>query len=321
MKSKAMESVSTLFIESVIRILDDGDRCDVEEIPGRWGKCGRASRKKTGSLEIAFAPNEQNEWRLHYQLDGWPHLKTKKLSRKVFGDIARNILSIEFFTTDKVLDEDWQSIGPDDKDGLVTFLTNLDAPEKKVEFEPATRLMNPDSDTLLMARHPQFLANFSSLEMISIDQAPAGLVQQMLSTGRLRSVVIRNPVPASALPSKAWVEYFLSESCMELRAEIKGFKTILELIAQWKKMDPRTLPPKKVFLASDCSVRDMAKLGKTKIAVESADKKILRVIGGAKEITRLHRIDHPVQPGSRIYVAFSLRPRARQSGDVVMVLD
>uniref|UniRef100_A0A1I8AAW6 DUF504 domain-containing protein n=1 Tax=Steinernema glaseri TaxID=37863 RepID=A0A1I8AAW6_9BILA len=67
-------------------------------------------------------------------------------------------------------------------------------------------------------------------------------------------------------------------------------------------MDPRTLKHSKVFSELQCSPEGLGITGM--VAEESLPEKVRNMVGRHRHITSLHRIDHPVDPSSKIYVVY-----------------
>uniref|UniRef100_A0A1I7YT51 Cytidine deaminase n=1 Tax=Steinernema glaseri TaxID=37863 RepID=A0A1I7YT51_9BILA len=68
------------------------------------------------------------------------------------------------------------------------------------------------------------------------------------------------------------------------------------------------LAPGKIFKGINASPESFSQVGMTAIPVDSAEAEVLRTIENkvtyCEDITSIHRIDHPVDPRSTIYVVF-----------------
>uniref|UniRef100_A0A1I7YQD0 SERPIN domain-containing protein n=1 Tax=Steinernema glaseri TaxID=37863 RepID=A0A1I7YQD0_9BILA len=180
----------------------------------------------------------------------------------------------------------------------------LDAPEKTVDliageltFQAYEKLQSEDSE---------FWTSFSSVRLWSFNFSVVGqIVDDLLVTRRLQSITISQPVPESL--NVFCVEFFFSESCSRLTAFFAN-SVVLRVINRWKTMDTRGLAVNKILDGIRASPTELAQAGMREVDLNSAKRNILimvhRNVMELRDITSFHCIDHPVDPKSRIYVAF-----------------
>uniref|UniRef100_A0A1I7Y440 BACK domain-containing protein n=1 Tax=Steinernema glaseri TaxID=37863 RepID=A0A1I7Y440_9BILA len=114
-------------------------------------------------------------------------------------------------------------------------------------------------------------------------------------------------MPAT-LPASFLVDYFFSESCRWVSLTFEDLNVVLEIIDRWKKMDPRSLTPNKIFHGVRASQSSLKDVGMMQIPMLLVDiellQKIERKVVSRLLIKSLHRIDHPTDLSSKIYVIF-----------------
>uniref|UniRef100_A0A1I7ZZE8 AAA domain-containing protein n=1 Tax=Steinernema glaseri TaxID=37863 RepID=A0A1I7ZZE8_9BILA len=318
-----MERVPACFIESVLECSGYQVRKESEQLSGSWGRLGEVYFTKHGSVLLAYAPStdDRNEWRLYYSLSGFDHIKTRTLSREVVKEISKTILSIQLYvsTGSSRNDENWTSIGPQD-DNIVHLLTRLDAPFSLLDLDLMILRVYDRLDSKceeLVSRYPHLVRTFASVELGSFRPSFERLIQDMTSSGRLRSIDIKKQVPA-IVPSSFWVDYFFSKGCKTLKANFEDIGVVLGVINRWKEMDPQHLAHNKIFERIKASPKDLANVGLVAITEESILKNIQKITTRGS-IDSLHRINHPVDPRSMIYVAFLDNVRPSNPSDMERV--
>uniref|UniRef100_A0A1I7Z0S4 F-box domain-containing protein n=1 Tax=Steinernema glaseri TaxID=37863 RepID=A0A1I7Z0S4_9BILA len=298
-----MDAVPVCFIESVLRYSERFFKYDLhkesEQLSGLWGRIGEFYLQQGGHVILLYAPirGDRNECRLHYQIHGFNHIESRTLCPEVAKKISKTIMSIYLYIREGLDGEsEWTSINPEDDKGVVNLLMRLEAPSLELNLYPYDR----EYDSLrlkfekLMAKYPQLLRKFTSVELVSLEPPYAKLIQDMVSTGRLQSIEILGSVPA-ILPTSFWVDYFFSDSCTGLDATFEDFNVVLEVITRWKEMDPRHLTHIKSFGGIRASPEALADVGLKPDFTEPEHN----------DVTSFHLIDHPVDPSSFISVTFS----------------
>uniref|UniRef100_A0A1I7YSZ2 FBA_2 domain-containing protein n=1 Tax=Steinernema glaseri TaxID=37863 RepID=A0A1I7YSZ2_9BILA len=301
-----MDSVPARFIESVLQISPWPRSLDpTRKLPGRWGQLEEVYSKKRGVLHLTYRARDRNEGSFKYRLNGFAHIKTRTLSREVVKEMSKSIQEIHCFVLPSMRFGFYEETDLEEDDDTWELLLRLEAPVKILMFHTSYEL---DSKKASVSKSFQLFRTFTSLDMNSIDQAPVQLMEDILSSGRLQSITIREPVPAT-LPASAWVDCFFSESCSTLSVNFQDSAVIPKILEQWKKTDSRALASHKIIETP--SIPDASVIGMTTIQMESAEsaeviKKVESKIAGRINIRSLHLIDHPVDPSSKIYVVLQV---------------
>uniref|UniRef100_A0A1I7Z0J9 FBA_2 domain-containing protein n=1 Tax=Steinernema glaseri TaxID=37863 RepID=A0A1I7Z0J9_9BILA len=313
-----MDTVPCTFIESVFVRCGYSLTDQVEKLTGRWRKLVETYVKKCGSLELSYAPYDEKEWRLHYQLHGWPHIKTRTLTKEVVKEMSRNITVIFVNLMDSLEHPDG-SFDPNnrDDDAVLQLLTGLGAPKRRI-------FLNGDEDSYgtealkyaeMVSRYKCFLRPFQAVQMYFFDNLWVHcLVNDMVSHGKVVHIIIMNPV--SEISSRFWDDFFLSKTSRSFCGDFEHFDDILAIIRQWRNADPLHLVPHKLFKGigsqtEKTRVEDFVDVGMTPVPVESVGAELFERI--RREITRkdpsisLYRIDHLVDPSRKAYIVFEER--------------
>uniref|UniRef100_A0A1I8AC51 F-box domain-containing protein n=1 Tax=Steinernema glaseri TaxID=37863 RepID=A0A1I8AC51_9BILA len=328
-EANGMDCVPVTFMQAVLRNFYDGINSRVKGLPGIWGKVGQNFVKKSGVLELTFAPCDlaEKDWRLHYHLDDFEHIKTRTLSREVVKEMARSVkyihCSMSEYSIQRALDELWNSIAPNDVDQL-QLLVALDAPEKALDLTDMYSYFESSFNIDFYSKYSAFLRSFTSVIFENIDQEPfQRLAKDMIATGRMWWIDIWDQVPEH-MPASLWLDYFFSNSCKALEASFDDRSVVREAIDRWKSMDPRTLCASSRKVLCGRNVDALAGVDMKKIDVEAEAtlfEKIKRLERVVRPIVSLHRIDHPVDPGSSIYIVTLERRSYASSDDCVLVFE
>uniref|UniRef100_A0A1I8AJB0 F-box domain-containing protein n=1 Tax=Steinernema glaseri TaxID=37863 RepID=A0A1I8AJB0_9BILA len=285
-----MDQVPVTFIESVFRSFRKYDRKEVGKLPPLWRQVGEAWRWRSGRLSLTFSCGG-----LYYTLEGWPHIRTRTLSREVVSEMAKNISSVELRIRPNFLASPliWEHIPRAEEHNVMQLLRTLNAPLYRLEnLEWLPRMFPRDSDLL---KRFNSLAVHDDLE----------LLDQMISLRKLQFITISGNVPAQ-YDAKDLVDYFLSESCESLSAHFEDVGVVLQIINQWKEIDPQYLAPGKVLKGLHYSCKQLTHADM--IPMYSIDrklyKKIQRTVRSSCFIESLCRIEHPADPARRIYILF-----------------
>uniref|UniRef100_A0A1I7ZQ69 FTH domain-containing protein n=1 Tax=Steinernema glaseri TaxID=37863 RepID=A0A1I7ZQ69_9BILA len=325
-----MDTVPPYFIDSVMRSLASNERpwntiyvprSDQQELSGRWGRFRRKYRSESGGLEVIYAPDLRTEWKFYYKLHGFDHIKTRTLSPEVVKEMSKSISSFKFSVKQMFHFQCWSLIpqmhpyfreltviNPDDEEKVVRLLTWLDAPIKcfdashfKIDFEVHSNLVE---------KHPHFLQSFTSVKVRSLRQSLfLQLVQRMTFRETLQSIHI------SSVPERTstnfLVDYFFSQSCRRLTVDFPDFHVVRNILSRWKTINPRGLAAYKIFEGVGASPADLNEIGIIGIPISSIKVETLTVIEQKvvkrKNIKSIHRINHPVDKRSKIYLV-SLGP-------------
>uniref|UniRef100_A0A1I7XYD5 Transposable element protein n=1 Tax=Steinernema glaseri TaxID=37863 RepID=A0A1I7XYD5_9BILA len=309
-----MERVPVLFIESVLQSSGYLVRKWSKELSTIWGQLAEVFCRKDGVLYLCYAHYDESEWRLHYKLSGFDHIKTRTLSREVVKEISKTIASIQLYVSTGPCPnyEDWDSIHRQDENGKIQLLLGLDAPVRRLCFqmEKVEYTKYAKQCEEMISRYSQLFKAFTCVEMRFFESPFKRLVEDMVSSGRLWSMRVFRPViyGLCSTATSFWVDYFFSGSCRKLSANFPEFSVIQAVIDRWKKMDPRFLASDKIFTGIKASPNAFVNVGITWIPLKSVDAEVLRRIERKLvqrwSIQSLHCIDHPLEPSSRIYVVF-----------------
>uniref|UniRef100_A0A1I7ZIZ2 Reverse transcriptase n=1 Tax=Steinernema glaseri TaxID=37863 RepID=A0A1I7ZIZ2_9BILA len=290
-----MDAVPVCFIEAVLRRARRYNNHVhlLTKFSGLWGKLGMNYAKNSCYLQISICAIGERP------------MESRELSPEVLREKSKNIRSITFNISGISNShwDDWKKVSPEKEKYITKLLQRLDAPDKELGMGYNSGL---DESSLreIFSKYSKLFESFSSLTLWEFD-APAfvNLAQSMVSTGRLQSICIWDPVPP-VLPSSFWVDYFFSESCRELDAHFEDPSVVPELINRWKQLDPRTLTPLKVCDGIRTSPDTLVDVGMKPIPLETADPEVLGKIQRRfiNTIASLHCIDHPTHPHVKIYV-------------------
>uniref|UniRef100_A0A1I7YSH8 FBA_2 domain-containing protein n=1 Tax=Steinernema glaseri TaxID=37863 RepID=A0A1I7YSH8_9BILA len=299
-----MNAVPVRFIESVLRTSGPSP-CQVGQISGVWGKARAAYEKKTFRLHLTYIGRQERS--LHYILYDWELNDAKTLSLEVLREVAENIGEIEFHATeDRTRNNEWQSVSPELEKGLLRLVLRLDVPKKVLKLSYC-----PDLYEELKSRYYNLLRSFTSLELTSFDdRSIVGIVQDTVSSGRLRSISVDQMVPATVLTTDFWVDYFFSPRCEALSVtfEDHGFSVVLGIINRWKRRRPGALSPNKTIDKLIVDPNELLDAGMIQMSVDSIDAEILGRIQRRGEtcerIDSFYRIEHPMDSSSNIYAVF-----------------
>uniref|UniRef100_A0A1I7Y7S0 FBA_2 domain-containing protein n=1 Tax=Steinernema glaseri TaxID=37863 RepID=A0A1I7Y7S0_9BILA len=295
-----MDGVPLVFIESVIRSSDLYTSKELQQLSTTWGDVGEVRTKKKGHLKLTFAPynGDDEDWLLHYKIEGFDHIKSRTLSREVVREMSKSIEYIKFgLDYSYFLDEEWNSISPDNV-ALLQLLTNLDAPKKNLDLASVTIIESGYIE--LSSKYSNFFRSFTSVKLNCFKNTR--LMEDTISEPRVRTVQI-TPYKNGYRPVSFWVDFFFSEKCMRL--EINDIDVALGVIEHWKKMDPRNLKYSKVFYAVFCSSESLKDIKMQEINLETKAallKKVKNKVGRENRVKSLHYIDHPVDLSKKIYV-------------------
>uniref|UniRef100_A0A1I8AG48 F-box domain-containing protein n=1 Tax=Steinernema glaseri TaxID=37863 RepID=A0A1I8AG48_9BILA len=301
-----MDQVPACFIESVLKNFGYGNRHEMKELSGLWGRTGNLYFKRGGSFCLSLVFDDRKEWSLYYRIDGFDHIKTRTLSRELVREMSKTITSTSLHVSHKRLNTTWERINH--KDAIVPLLLRLDAPDRILSI-----LEDKDIFTVLLSKYTemlvknsQFLGNFTSISLTSFDDPHAiRLVEGLVSIERLRSLLFWTTMPV-VLPSSLWNSFFLSKSFRRLTAPFR-LDVVLGVVRQWKQMDPHTLMHSKVVRGFTASSNEFTDVVMTPVPMTSLNTKVLKKIEyevARSSINSLFRIDHPADPSRSLYVAF-----------------
>uniref|UniRef100_A0A1I8A3Q8 FBA_2 domain-containing protein n=1 Tax=Steinernema glaseri TaxID=37863 RepID=A0A1I8A3Q8_9BILA len=210
-------------------------------------------------------------------------------------------------------ENEWQKIDADDE--LMELIMRLQVPEKKLAIwgryfdipqEQASRFLKT------IMKNSCHLRTFTNLNMCSADTTElTRLVETMMSLGGLRDILMMNPMEVKN--SSSWVDFFFSDSCRYFSGDImsyrkprtsrknkfKEYNIVFDFIDRWKEMDPRRLAPKTL---QGVEVPYALHVGMKRIPVHSVSDQELRNRIIDMNCVALHRMDHPTDPSSTIYM-------------------
>uniref|UniRef100_A0A1I7Z7H4 F-box domain-containing protein n=1 Tax=Steinernema glaseri TaxID=37863 RepID=A0A1I7Z7H4_9BILA len=235
------------------------------------------------------------------KLDFWWNVWKVSFVTMVSREMSKSITLFEF-TPDHTLSRHWKMIDADDENEMVQLLMRLDAPEKKLDLWWNVLKV---SFVTMVSRYPHFLRTFTSLWSETSDIIK--LCKKLVSTGKLWEIYRPD---AKQIRTNFWVDYFFSERCMSLCSYLTDLTVVLAIIDRWKHMDPRNLAFKKTVTVYKIKYFPQAfvNVGMTPIPMES-NSEIVEKFRRRINLKRydlmsmsLHRIDHPVDRRSSIYV-------------------
>uniref|UniRef100_A0A1I7ZYS0 Methyltransf_11 domain-containing protein n=1 Tax=Steinernema glaseri TaxID=37863 RepID=A0A1I7ZYS0_9BILA len=294
-----MDNVPASFIESVLRASGFIARLDALELYRAWGRIAK-DYWPGGVVRVTYVPYGPKESRLHYQIDGWPHIETRTLSREVANEISKTVTSILFtISKERFLPDGWNTVAPDNKE-VLELLMRLDAPDKRLDLSSALRGWICQD----MARYSNLLRTFTSLTNVPNVRAITPFLEGMASTGRLQSISFSGFVP-SGLSTTFLVNYFFSASCRRLSLTVKNFP-IRDYINRWEMMDPQALPCDKVIDVTDGTEDLLFNIDTLEVGQDDPEllEKISRKLINNGSILSIHRIDHSVARNAKVYVVF-----------------
>uniref|UniRef100_A0A1I7ZVL9 FBA_2 domain-containing protein n=1 Tax=Steinernema glaseri TaxID=37863 RepID=A0A1I7ZVL9_9BILA len=311
-----MDRVPVIFIESVARNSSLTTSKGLQQLSSAWGSVGEVQTKKSGRLLLTFAPYEggwnipYDDWRLHYKMEGFGHIKTRTLSAEVVKEMAKSItfIKFDFFYYVEDLYESWNCINPDDI-VLPQLLADLDAPEKRLDLIVLENAIFEDFKYIeLRSKYSNLFRSFTSVASQCFHNTQ--LMEDTISEPKMRSVQIWDTSDGHR-PTSFWMDYFFSEKCLSLSVKFKDFDIFLGAVDRWKKMDPRTLKYTKIlsgskkFIKSHVTRAILDSVGIRTIDMEAEAPlfdKVRSKVGRHRIIVSFHCIDHPVDPKSKIYV-------------------
>uniref|UniRef100_A0A1I7Z1E3 Uncharacterized protein n=1 Tax=Steinernema glaseri TaxID=37863 RepID=A0A1I7Z1E3_9BILA len=334
-----METVPYCFIEEVLHrsaneFWNLTERA--KKLSGIWGELAEAYWDKSGSLSLSYAPYKDDEWRLHYQIFGFDQLKSRTLSAQVVKEMSRRIRSICLsFTTDLRYNwtpGTWTSFDPEagENDAAIQLLLGLDAPVHILGLSKNLGVESMGAKCIeLVAKYPRLLSTFTTMRM-AIEPEYFKLVQDAVARGRLQNLSMSSTRPTHVsihdrkvlppvFPTSFWVDFFFSESCKRLRLFFNDLDVALGIIKRWEKIDPQRLAPNKIFTGFLATPEDLEKkdVDTTTILLSNAEAQVQELVGSLVPLMSLmsfQYIYHPVDPHSRIYVAF------RETGECSLLL-
>uniref|UniRef100_A0A1I8ACH9 FBA_2 domain-containing protein n=1 Tax=Steinernema glaseri TaxID=37863 RepID=A0A1I8ACH9_9BILA len=307
-----MDGVPWIFVESVTRSFRECESCEwLQDLSSAWGAMGEVHSKKRGGLLLTFAPynGDKKDWRLHYKIEDFEHIKTKTLSREVVREMAKSIEYIMFnLSYFYDVDERWHNINSNDVDQL-RLLINLDAPVKMLDTSCFNNIIELSRYVELRSKYSDLFTSFTSVVLQCFEDTR--LMEKTISEPRVRSVEIWDTEELDR-PTSYWVDLFFSEKCSKLFLNFKDIGVVSDVIDRWKNMDTRNqgcadYPYIKAISGIRCSNEDVVGVGMREVDVESRTPALEMVRTEIKRyghIKSLHSIDHPVDPSSKIYVVF-----------------
>uniref|UniRef100_A0A1I7YQP4 FBA_2 domain-containing protein n=1 Tax=Steinernema glaseri TaxID=37863 RepID=A0A1I7YQP4_9BILA len=309
-----MDSVPLTFIRSVFRISKHDVLKEFHQFSSPWGREAEAEGRRSGGLRLTFAPynGDKDDYRLYYALRGFSHVDSTELSRAVAGQISKTIKYIELQQL-YIVNEQWNLVNPNDVD-LLQLLINLDAPEKLIHCNGALSLY-----VKLQSKYSNLFRSFTSATVQCYNDSR--IIEYMASYPRMRSLDVKSYVKVS-WPTSFLLDYFFSDTCMRLFTNFMDLSVILGAIDRWKKMDPRTLKFSKLLYGMHCYEEDLTGVGLKEIDVEAKAalmKKVRSKVKKDSHIKSLHRVDHPIDPSSKIYVVLYYDRRYTDLGEVLLV--
>uniref|UniRef100_A0A1I7ZY92 F-box domain-containing protein n=1 Tax=Steinernema glaseri TaxID=37863 RepID=A0A1I7ZY92_9BILA len=293
-----MDTVPSLFIESVLQRSGKAVRSNALKLSRAWGRLAKAFWQNGGTLELLYVPRER-KGRFRYRLRGFA-LKSEVLSLEVAKDMSKTMSSISFHVYSFREDYAWKQVGPDQEDDVLELVKRLDAPTKELDFSPNQIDCYKD----LVSNYSHVLRTFTSVKNVPNDPVLKPLLEDMISTGRLQSIDFYGYEPA-ILPASLLLDHFFNGNCRRLTLDVESI-SVPELVNRWKQMDPQDAPHGKIIDlrgADSDNFRgikmDFLRLNHPRPAVFDRISKKFQDLG---TIETVQRIKHPETRYAKVHV-------------------
>uniref|UniRef100_A0A1I7Z094 SLC12 domain-containing protein n=1 Tax=Steinernema glaseri TaxID=37863 RepID=A0A1I7Z094_9BILA len=300
-----MDSIPAGFIQAVVQA--KRNRRDLPTgLPGIWGKLIDDYMAKRGMLSLVYGPCDDGEWRLHYKMHDWPHIKTRTLTREVARQMSRSIQTISLYGHQRST-AGYTVIDPNscDHDAILQLLVGLNAPGGTMYLTG-----NEDNHGAVASKYMEMVSKYKPL-LRTFTMVVAGyfrsswlksLVNDLLFHGKMEHIAILNPV--SQIDSRFWDDFFLSKTCRSFCGDFEHFDDMLAIIRRWRTTDSQQLVPLKMFKGKESRriekirAEDFVDVGMTQLPTEE--------VLGSETVSNFstYRIDHLVDPTRFIGITF-----------------